>query len=267
MNQKSFKERTQILRLLVEGNSLRSASRIADCSINTVTLLLENIGQACADYQSKQLTNLTCKRIEIDEIWSFVYAREKNIKPWSPPNSGTTWVWTAICPDSKLIPCWHVGARDAEAANKFMQDLSTRFTNRIQLTSDGYRPYKDAVENNFGADVDFAMLVKQYGEAKGKKYGPYEGTIKEKITGTPNMAKTTTAHVERQNLTMRTNIKRFTRKTNAHSRKFENHCHALALHFMYYNYCRIHGSIRVTPAMAAGVTDKLWDIEDILKFT
>lgn len=264
MNRKSIEQKTKIIQLLVEGNSLRATSRIVDCSINTVTKLFVEVGRACADYQDKKLVNLSCKRIEVDEIWSFVYARRQNVTPWMENFVGDVWTWTALCPDTKLMACWYVGTRDGQSANEFMYDLSTRLKKRIQITSDGYRPYKDAVEIAFGADVDFAMLVKQYGEARGKKYGPYEGAIKEKQTGNPDMSKTTTAHVERQNLNMRMSIRRFGRKTNAFSKKFDNHCHAVALHFMYYNFCRIHQTLRITPAMAAGITDRLWSIKDML---
>lgn len=264
MNRKSTEQRVKIVHLLVEGASMRAISRIVDCSINTVTKLLIEVGQACAEYQDKHLINLDCQRIEVDEIWSFVYARRQNVTPWMEKPAGDIWTWTAICPDTKLIPCWYIGTRDSQSANEFIYDLSMRFKNRIQITSDGFKPYKEAVENAFGSDVDFAMLVKQYGEAKGKKYGPYQGAIKEKQTGTPNMDKTTTAHVERQNLNIRMSIRRFGRKTNAFSKKLENHGHAVALHFMFYNFCRIHKTLKVTPAMAANVTDRLWDIEDIV---
>lgn len=265
MNRKSIEQKAQIIQLLVEGNSLRAASRIANCSINTVTKLLVEAGQSCADYQDKYLINLPCERIEVDEIWSFVYARRQNVMPWMDKPAGDIWTWTALCPITKLIACWYIGTRDSQSANEFIYDLSTRFKNRIQITSDGYKPYKDAVENAFGSDVDFAMLVKQYGESKGKKYGPYQGAIKEKQTGKPDLNKTTTAHVERQNLNMRMSIRRFGRKTNAFSKKLENHAHAVALHFFYYNFCRIHKTLKVTPAMAAGVTDRLWDIKDIVR--
>lgn len=266
MNRKSVTERAKIIQLLVEGNSLRATSRIADCSINTVTKILTEVGKACAEYQDKMLVQLPCKRIEVDEIWSFVYARKQNVTPEMEFYAGDVWTWTAICPDTKLSVCWYVGMRDKQAACEFMYDLSTRFTHKIQLTTDGFPAYKDAVDDAFGQDVDFAMLVKQYGDAKGKRlYGPYKGAIKERRIGRPDMAKTTTAHVERQNLTMRMSIRRFGRKTNAFSKKIENHAHAVGLHFMYYNFVRIHKTLRVTPAMAAGVTDHLWSIQEMLK--
>ncbi len=264
MNRKSIVERAKIIQLLVEGNSLRSTSRIADCSINTVTKLLEDVGRACSMYQDQHLTKLPCKHIQVDEIWSFVYARRQNVSPNMPGQVGDVWTWTALDPDTKLMVSWYVGNRDKEAAYAFMEDLQTRINGRFQLTSDGFTAYKEAVEQTFGEDVDFGMLVKQYGEQKGKKYGPYIGARKEKRSGSPDMERLTTAHVERQNLTMRMCIRRFGRKTNAFSKKIENHCHAIALHFMYYNFCRIHKTLRVTPAMAAGVTDRLWSIEDLV---
>lgn len=268
MNRKSVSERAKIIQLLVEGNSLRSTSRIANCSINTVTKLLEEVGEKCASYQDKHLIDLSCKAVQVDEIWSYVYARNYGGKIAATKSvdnyAGDAWTWTAMCPDTKLIVCWYVGPRDRNSAMEFIYDLSTRLKNKIQLTSDGFTPYKDAAEAAFGPDVDFSRLVKQYGEAKGKKFGPYTGAIKERIIGNPDMNKTTTAHVERQNLTMRMSIRRFGRKTNAFSKKLENHCHAIALHFMYYNFVRIHKTLSVTPAMQAGVTDRLWSIEDIV---
>lgn len=264
MNRKSVTDRAKIIQLLVEGNSLRSTSRIADCSINTVTSLLVDVGKACAEYQDKHLTSLSCKQIQVDEIWSFVYARRQNVSPDMPGQAGDVWTWTAIDPVSKLMVAWYVGNRDKEAAYAFMDELHGRIKDRFQLTSDGFTAYKEAVENTFGEDVDFGMFVKQYGDAKGKKYGLYQGAIKERRSGSPDMDKLTTAHVERQNLTMRMCIRRFGRRTNAFSKKIENHSHAVALHFMYYNFCRIHKTLRITPAMAAGVTDRVWEIEDIV---
>ena len=264
MNRKSLKDRAKIIQLLVEGNSLRSISRIADCSINTVTKLLIDVGKACAVYQDHHLVNLPCKRIEVDEIWSFVYAKRHRVPEGKEDTAGDIWTWVAICPDTKLIPTWLLGGRDAETAKDFMSDLAGRMSDRIQLTSDGFPKYRDAVEHAFGSEVDYAMLVKLYDE-EGKRRQKYLGSIRSAQVGLPDLRKATTAHVERQNLTMRMSMKRFHRKTNAFSKKVENHCHAIALHFMHYNFCRIHGSLKVTPAMMAGVTDRLWDIEDIAK--
>lgn len=261
MNRKSVEDRAKIIQLLVEGNSLRGASRIADCSINTIYKLLVDAGKACAAYQDIHLTGLPCKRIEVDEIWSFVYSKDKNTQPGD--YGGSVWTWTSICPDTKLVPTWRVGARDADTARDFIADLATRMANRIQLTSDGFPKYREAVEAAFGPDVDYAMLVKIYDD-ESRKREKYMGAIRSIQIGGPDINYATTAHVERQNLTMRMSIRRFARRTNAFSKKVENHCHAIALHFMYYNFCRIHSSLRITPAMAAGVTDRLWDIEDMV---
>lgn len=262
MNRKSVHARARIIQLLVEGNSLRAVSRIADCSINTVTKLLVEIGTACATYQDKAFNNLPCTTLQVDEIYSFVYAREKNV-PEGKKDAGTVWTWVAICADTKLVPCWTVGSRDSQTAHRFIYNLCPRMKNRIQLTSDGFKSYKEAVDNAYGKNIDYAMLVKMYDES-GKKRQKYIGATKDTMIGNPDPAKISTSFVERQNLTMRMNIKRFARKTNAHSKKLFNHECAIALHFMYYNFCRIHKSLRITPAMAAGITDRLWDIEDLV---
>lgn len=262
MNRKSLADRAKILQLLVEGNSLRSTSRIADCSINTVTKLLVETAEACAGYQDKHLVNLPCKRIQVDEIWSFVYSKDKNTAPGE--YGGSVWTWTSICADTKLVPSWLIGGRDAETGKEFMRDLASRMRDRIQLTSDGFTKYRDAVEEAFGPNVDYAMLVKVYDD-ESKKREKYLGAIRSVQMGSPDIDYATTAHVERQNLTMRMSIRRFGRKTNAFSKKVENHAHAVALHFMYYNFCRIHKSLRVTPAMADGVTDMLWSLEDVVR--
>lgn len=268
MNRKSTKERAQILQLLVEGNSLRATSRITGASINTVTKLLVEAGEACAWYQDTNLRNLPCKRVQVDEIWSFVYSKQKNVPEGMEGEAGDVWTWTAIDADTKLVPSWRVGSRDAEAASDFMQDLASRMASRIQLTSDGHKPYLSAVEGAFGADIDYAMLIKLYGSTTEgqKRYSPAHvvGAQKGIINGTPDKKHISTSYAERQNLTMRMSMRRFTRLTNAFSKKVENHCHAIALHFMHYNFCRIHKSLRVTPAMAAGVTDKLWSLEDVV---
>lgn len=254
---------------------MRAVSRIADCSINTVAKLLEDVGGACLDYQDKMLHNLPCKRIQCDEIWAFCYAKQKNI-PQEKQGTfgyGDVWTWTAMCADTKLVPCWHVGRRDADAAREFMRDLAGRLRNRVQITSDGHKPYLEAVEGAFGLDVDYAMLVKLYGgAAEGpsgsaqRKYSPgvCVGARKAVITGRPDEAHVSTSYVERQNLTMRMSLRRFTRLTNAFSKKVENLAHAVSLHYMHYNFVRIHKTLRITPAMAAGVTDRLWSTEDIV---
>lgn len=271
MNRLIIKDRARILGFLVEGNSMRAASRMADVSINTVTKLLVDVGIACADYQDKALRNLPCKRIQCDEIWSFCYSKEKNVAPKNKGilGYGDVFTWTAICADTKLVPSFIVGRRDAYFAKLFIDDLAPRLAHRVQLTTDGHKPYLQAVEGAFGADVDYAMLVKLYGEAQGKaaerKYSPGEccGTIKGTVCGNPDKAHVSTSFVERQNLTMRMSMRRFTRLTNAFSKKVENLECAVALHFMYYNFGRVHKTLRVTPAMEAGIADHVWSLEEI----
>ena len=274
MNKLPLATRSLILRLLVEGNSIRATARIADVSKNTVTKLLIDTSKACEAFQDKTLRDLPCKRIQVDEIWSFVYAKEKNVAraKAAPAEAGDVWTWTAICADTKLVPSWRVGDRSGETAIELMDDLRARLASRVQLTTDGLKAYLEAVEGAFGGDVDYAQLVKLYGSLDAgrdaaRRYSPAEctGIIKRKIEGNPDPAAVSTSYVERNNLTMRMSIRRFTRLTNAFSKKIENHTYSVALHFMHYNFCRIHGSLRVTPAMAAGVTDRLWDIEDIVR--
>ena len=269
MNKLPLAKRAQILGLLVEGTSLRATSRLADVSINTVTKLLVDVGAACSAYQDRTLRNLPCKRVQVDEIWSFVYAKAKNVEnaTAAPDNAGDIWTWTAICADTKLVPSWLVGGRDSGYAQEFIEDLKSRLASRIQLTSDGHKAYLEAVESTFGGNVDYAQLVKIYG-ATGegqKRYSPAQclGARKDKISGNPDMAHVSTSFAERQNLTMRMSMRRFTRLTNAFSKKAENHGHAVALHFMYYNFGRIHKTLRVTPAMAAGISDHVWTLEEI----
>ena len=270
MNRMPLAQRAQILGFLVEGMSLRAASRLADCSINTVTKLLVDVGMACAEFQDKALRNLTCRRIQCDEIWSFVGAKQKNVPEDRRGEFGVgdVWTWTAIDADTKLIASWMVGSRDGDAARTFMGDLAPRLANRVQLTTDGHRVYLDAVEEAFAWDIDYAMLVKHYGEGPqgpDRKYSPaeYVSAEKRRITGRPDKAHVSTSYVERQNLTMRMSCRRFTRLTNAFSKKVENHAHAVALHFMYYNFGRIHKTLRVTPAMEAGVSKHVWSLEEI----
>lgn len=271
MNKLSTEKRTQIIGCLVEGMSIRSTVRITGASKNTVTKLLVDIGKACADYQDKYLRNLNCKRLQCDEIWSFCYAKQKNV----PDNLkgqfgyGDVWTWTAIDAKTKLVPSWMVGDRSAETAKTFIDDLASRLDNRVQLTTDGHSVYLEAVEESFGSEIDYAMLIKIYGSnPEGeKRYSPAKiKEVKTKIiSGRPERKHISTSYVERQNLTMRMCMRRFTRLTNAFSKKVENHAHAIALHFMYYNFCRIHKTLSVTPAMEAKVTDRLWDVEDIVK--
>lgn len=272
MNKLSLEKRAQILGLLVEGNSMRSVTRIVGCSINTVTKLLIDVGQSCDEYQDKAMRNLPCKRIQCDEIWSFCGMKEKNVpkEHEGELGYGDVYTWTAICPDTKLIPSYLVGKRNVEYANVFMQDLAARLASRVQLTSDGHHAYVEAVEGAFGFDIDFAMLVKHYsnpGELKQaqKRYSPskFVSADKRRISGDPDIEKVSTSHVERQNLTMRMSMRRFTRLTNAFSKKIEHLEYAVALHFMYYNFGRVHKTLRVTPAMEAKISDHVWTLEEI----
>lgn len=269
MNKLPIQKRAQILGLLVEGTSLRATSRLADVSINTVTKLLVDVGSACADYQDKTLRNLTCKRVQVDEIWSFVYAKEKNVPAAAaaPETAGDVWTWTALDADTKLIAAWMVGDRSYMTARVFIDDLADRLANRIQLTSDGHRAYLQAVEESFGGAIDYAQLVKIYGASPEgeKRYSPAQciGAEMKGVSGNPDPKHISTSYVERQNLTMRMSMRRFTRLTNAFSKKIENHAHAIALHFMHYNFGRIHKTLRVTPAMAAGMSDHVWSLEEI----
>jgi len=271
MNKLNMDKRTQIIASLVEGNSIRATCRMTGVAKGTVLKLLADVGKACSEYQDKVLRNLPCKKIQCDEIWSFCYAKEKNVPDDKKGQFGygDVYTWTALCADTKLVPSWFIGKRDAQSAIVFMKDLASRLKERVQLTTDGHRAYLEAVERAFGADVDYSQLVKLYGnlrEEKEVRYSPpiCNGTIKTRVNGNPDPTKVSTSHVERQNLTMRMSMRRFTRLTNAFSKKIENLGHAVALHFMYYNFCRIHQTLRVTPAMAAGVTDHVWELTDIV---
>jgi IS1 family transposase len=266
MNRLPTEKRVQIIKMLVEGNSIRGTARIADVSKNTVMKLLVETGEACAWYQDQVLRDLKSTRIELDEIWSFCHTREKNLTPEKKGEEGygDIWTFTAIDPDTKLVPCWRVGSRTAATARLFVNDLFSRLSNKVQITTDGYRPYLEAVERTFGGEVDYAVVVKVYGETEAQSGKGITDIITQNVTGKPDTKKISTSSVERNNLTMRTNIKRFARKTNAHSKKVENHGHAIALHMLFYHFCRIHSSLRVTPAMAAGVSDRLWSVEDIV---
>lgn len=242
---------------------------MADVSRNTVDKLLRDVGAACLEYQDENLRNLPCKRVQVDEIWSFVYSKAANTPEDKKGQAGDIWTWTAIDADTKLVPCWHVGNRNAAAATAFIGDLAGRLKNRVQLSSDGLRFYVNAVEDAFGPDIDYGQVVKIYGDEKKnspeRKYSPSEVVECKlrKVTGDPDRKHICTSYVERQNLTMRMSMRRFTRLTNAFSKKIENHMHAISLHYMYYNFGRIHKSLRVTPAMEAGVTDHLWSLEEI----
>ena len=270
MNKLDREARSKILHLLVEGQSIRAITRLTGVSKNTVTKLLANAGRAFAEYQDRTLRNLSCKRLQVDEIWSFVYSKQSQVAgaKAAPKNAGDVWTWTAIDADSKLLVSWLVGGRDTEYAMHFLHDLKSRLNNRVQLTSDGFRPYVVAVDSTFGDDVDYAMLVKLYGPTSEgeRRYSPPAciGARKSKITGNPDPNHVSTSFAERHNLTMRMHMRRFTRLTNGFSKKIENHEHSVALHSIYYNFVRVHQTLRVSPAMAAGVTDRLWDVTDMV---
>lgn len=268
MNILPVEKRVQILTMLCEGSSMRSTARITGVSINTVYKLLEDAGAACAEFHDRTVRNLTCTRVESDEIWSFCLSKDKNT-PKGKEGAGSVWTWTSIDPDSRLIINWVVGDRTRVYADVLMDDLASRLKHRIQLTTDGFSSYIAAVESAFGINVDYSMLNKVYGADMDPKnrtarlrelVGIYKSTVK----GKPNPKHVGTSFVERMNLTIRQGIRRFARKTNAHSKKLANHCHALSLYFVWYNFVRIHSSLRVTPAMAAGITDKTMEMKDIV---
>ena len=249
---------------------MRSISRVVDVSINTVSKILVEAGEACLILHDETVRNVKASRIQCDEIWSFCHAKQKNVAAAkaAPEGAGDVWTWTAIDADSKLIVSYYVGDRSGQSAMCLMDDLQARLANRVQLTTDGHKAYLEAVEGAFGGDVDFAQLVKLYGPtitAPGR-YSPAEciGAKKLAVEGKPDEAHVSTSYVERQNLTMRMSMRRFTRLTNAFSKKLDNHIHALALYFVFYNFTRIHKTLRMSPAMAAGVTDRLWSLDDVI---
>jgi IS1 family transposase len=277
MNRLSRAERATIIRALVEGNSIRSVSRMTGAARNTITTLLVDLGTACAAYQDRKLRFLTPERIECDEIWAFCYAKARNVPEDKRDvfGYGDVWTWTAIDPDTKLVPSWLVGMRDPADARVFIADLRSRIMSpRVQITTDGHQPYVEAIEREFGQDVDYAMLIKQYGiddnmaaSPTARRYSPNKVTGEEVrvISGNPDPALVSTSYVERQNLTMRMGMRRFTRLTNGFSKKVENHAAMVSLHFMHYNFARPHMALgkRTTPAMAAGVADHVWSCDEI----
>jgi IS1 family transposase len=275
MNKLSVEEKIRVVACLVEGNSLRSTVRMTGIHRTTIQNLLIDLGKACSEYQDKAMVNLPCKRIQCDEIWAFVGAKAKNATPEKKANGwGDAWTWTALCPDTKLVPCWLVGPRDASTAYHFMHDLASRLAHRVQLTTDGLKAYVEAAESAFGAEIDFAQLVKIYGTQVGPgaqsaevRYSPAQcmGARKAIVCGKPDVKHISTSHTERQNLTMRMSMRRFTRLTNGFSKKLENHEAAVALHFIHYNFARVHQSLRITPAMAAGISDHVWSLEEIVR--
>ncbi len=274
MNKLNPERQVQVVKALCEGNSIRSTSRMTGVAINTVVKLLTDLGNACLEYQDEVMWELPCKKIQCDEVWSFCYSKQKNV----PENKqgefgyGDVWTWTALDADTKLVPCWLVGLRSTEYACEFINNLAGRLANRVQLTTDGHKAYLDAVESAFGGEIDYAMLIKLYGAERSDeaRYSPAEctGTKVSRIGGSPNLKDVSTSYVERQNLTMRMSMRRFTRLTNGFSKKIENHISAVALYFMYYNFARPHKSLANpyprTPAMAAGIADHVWRVEEIV---
>ncbi len=263
----SNEKRAQILNCLVEGCSMRSTSRLTGAAKKTVERLLVAAGKACADYHDKIMRGLSCKVIQVDEIWAFCGCKEANA-PEELRGSGEigdVWLWVALDADTKLVPSYYVGSRGNGAANWFIADLASRVKERVQLTSDGHRPYTNAVERAFGCEVDYAMLIKQYEARPSGKYSPPVciGAHKVSRCGSPDKDLISTSYVERSNLTWRMSNRRFTRLTNAFSKKVENHKHSIALSIMHYNFCRIHQTLRVTPAMESGITDHVWSLEEL----
>jgi len=271
MNKLPAEKRAQVLQMMAEGVSLRAVTRLTGISRTTLIKLLEDAGQAFSEYQDRTLMNLACKRIQVDEAWAFCYAKQKNVPTAkaAPEGAGDIWTWVGLDAQSKLAVSWYVGGRDSEAAMIFMDDLAKRLANRVQLTSDGHKAYLEAVEGAFGSDIDYAMLVKVYGPAPEgqRRYSPAEciGAVKHRVEGNPDPKYVSTSFSERQNLSMRMGNRRMTRLTNAFSKKAENHAHMMAIYFMHYNFVRIHQTLKITPAMAAGVTSKLWEMSDIVK--
>ena len=274
MNQLPLSKRSQILSMLVEGMSMRAVARVADVSRNTVNKLLQEAGSACLDYQDRILVNLPCQRIQYDEAWSFNDAKQKSVRHATnaPEWDANVWTWVALCAGTKLVSCWHVGGRDAGYAMDFVMDVAGRLAHRVQLTTDGHSSHLEAVEGVFGADIDYAMLIKRYGPAVGRdderRYSPAEcvGIDIRAVTSNPEPEHISTSYVERQNLTMRMHMRRIARLTNAFSKKLESHMHAISLHYGFYNFCRPHKELGgVTPAMAAGVTDTLHDVDWIVE--
>lgn len=271
VNKLSIEQRVRIVAALVEGNSLRSIVRMTGTHRTTIQRLLVDLGIACSNYQSRVFKNLPCKRIQCDEIWSFVGAKAKNTTEEKKAEGwGDVWTWVALDADTKLVPCWHVGSRDASVALDFMEDLASRLANRVQLTTDGHKAYLEAVDTAFGSEIDYSMLVKLYGSEGSnnpeKRYSPGEctGAKQVAINGRPDKEHISTSFVERQNLTMRMGMRRFTRLTNGFSKKLENHEAAISLHYMHYNFCRIHQTLRVTPAMEAGISDHVWSLREVV---
>jgi IS1 family transposase len=270
MNRLSTEKRAQIAGMIVEGNSVRSITRMTGVCQEAILKLLCDLGKACADHHNTAVRNVRSQRVQCDEVWSFVGAKEKNVpQEKQGTGAGSVWLWTAIDADSKLMLSYLCGGRDASWACQFMEDLASRVSTRIQITTDGHRAYAEAVEGAFGMEVDYAMLIKLYGAPSDRpdtRYSPAAciGTRTGILSGNPDQRHISTSYVERMNLNLRMGLRRFTRLTNAFSKKFENHCHAVAIYFAYYNFCRVHQTLRVTPAMEAGLTDHVWSLVELV---
>jgi IS1 family transposase len=269
MNNLNREKQVQVIAALVEGNSISSTVRMTGVSKVTILKLLAALGPASADYQDRVFRNLKCRRIQCDEIWAFCYAKEKNVPSELKGRFGygDVWTWVAIDADTKFVPSFMVGHRDARTARIFIEDLASRLTHRVQLTTDGLKAYLEAVEDSFGADIDYAQLIKLYESVQEEtRYSPAECVASEirKVMGNPDAKHISTSYVERQNLSMRMGMRRFSRLTNGFSKKVENHAYAVALFYMHYNFCRIHKTLRVTPAMEAGISDHVWSVEELL---
>lgn len=275
MNMLDTDKRAQIIACLIEGTSMRAAGRLTGAAKKTVERLVESVGRGCAAYHDRNMRGLTCKLLQVDEVWSFAGVKDKNARPEQKEQGlGSVWTWIALDSESKLIPAWRVGGRGFNDAQLFIQDLASRLAHRVQLTSDGHGPYLEAVENAFGAEIDYAMLIKLYGTPQAPdnklaeiRYSPpiCTGARKVKRMGNPNFKLISTSHIERQNLTLRMGCRRYTRLTNGYSKKVERHRLATAIHFMHYNYCRIHHTLRITPAMAAGISDHVWSLHELIE--
>jgi IS1 family transposase len=274
VNKLSFEDRARVIRLLVEGTSLRATSRITNIHIDSITRILEKVGKACQKFHNDKVVNIHSKLVQCDEIWSFIFCKDRNIEYCTKKQEqhvGDAWTWVGMDADTKLVISWLVGDRGAECANEFMCDVASRLVNRVQLTTDGHKEYLVAVEQAFEDEIDYARLIKTYGKADGndneRRYSPatVTGIRKVWVSGDPNPEEISTSYIERQNLTMRMSMRRFTRLTNAFSKKIENHKHSIAIHYVYYNFVRMHKTLRCTPAMAAGLAQSFMSIDDIVR--
>lgn len=272
MNKLNREKQVQVINALVEGVGVNATSRMTGVAKNTILKLLADVGRACAEYQDRAMRDLKCRKLQADECWQFCYAKAKNVpaEKQGQFGYGDVWTWTAVDADTKLVPCFLVGNRDAQSGRMFIEDLANRLSGRVQLTTDGLKIYVSAVEDAFGSDIDFAQLHKIYGSTQEEtRYGPAEciGCERKRVMGNPDPMHISTSYSERLNLTLRMHMRRFTRLTHAHSKKIENHIYAVALHFMYYNFGKIHQTLRVTPAMQAGISDHVWSIAEIVALT